>query len=212
MAKKLVIYGASNPCVLKILGAVNRAVPVWELVGFVDDTPEKAGQDFHGHRVLGSREIIPTLDPESTFFFNNVFGSMPARRQVAEVLKGFNCTLISLISPDVDTYFSWIGLDVAIEEKATMDVGVRIGDHGCVKRSASIGHETTAEEFVFIGPGATLCGRIAIGAGAYIGAGAVVRDGLVIGEDSTVGMGAVVVRDVPPGSTVLGNPARVVNR
>jgi len=71
-----------------------------------------------------------------------------------------------------------------------------------------VGHETTTEEFVFIGPGVTICGRVKIGAGAYIGAGSVVRNDLVIGEDSTVGLGAVVVTDVPPGVTVIGNPAR----
>lgn len=39
---------------------------------------------------------------------------------------------------------------------------------------------------------------------------AVILPGVRIGRDSIVGAGAVVARDVPPGSVVMGNPARTV--
>ncbi len=43
---------------------------------------------------------------------------------------------------------------------------------------------------------------------AAIGSGAVILAGLRIGARALVGAGAVVTRDVPPGTTVAGNPAR----
>jgi acetyltransferase-like isoleucine patch superfamily enzyme len=46
--------------------------------------------------------------------------------------------------------------------------------------------------------------------GARIGGGAVICPGVEIGEEAFVGAGAVVVRDVPPGVVVVGNPARIV--
>jgi carbonic anhydrase/acetyltransferase-like protein (isoleucine patch superfamily) len=46
--------------------------------------------------------------------------------------------------------------------------------------------------------------------GAWIGIGAVVLKGVWIGAGARVAAGAVVTRDVPPGATVEGNPARVV--
>lgn len=49
-----------------------------------------------------------------------------------------------------------------------------------------------------------------IGDRVRIGAGAIVLGPIDVGDDAVIGAGAVVVRDVPPGATVVGNPARVV--
>jgi 2,3,4,5-tetrahydropyridine-2-carboxylate N-succinyltransferase/tetrahydrodipicolinate N-acetyltransferase len=43
-----------------------------------------------------------------------------------------------------------------------------------------------------------------------IGANAVVIEGVRVGHDSVIGAGAVVIRDVPPNSVAVGNPARVI--
>ena len=48
--------------------------------------------------------------------------------------------------------------------------------------------------------------------GASIGSGATIMCGITIGEKAMVGAGAVVTRDVAPGETVVGVPARVVLR
>jgi UDP-2-acetamido-3-amino-2,3-dideoxy-glucuronate N-acetyltransferase len=45
-----------------------------------------------------------------------------------------------------------------------------------------------------------------------IGSGATILCGVRIGRGASVGAGAVVTRDVPPGGTVAGNPARVLAR
>jgi acetyltransferase-like isoleucine patch superfamily enzyme len=52
--------------------------------------------------------------------------------------------------------------------------------------------------------------RTVVRRGASIGTGAVVLGGIEIGARATVGAGAVVTRDVPPGATVAGNPARIL--
>ncbi len=49
---------------------------------------------------------------------------------------------------------------------------------------------------------------ISIGDDVWIGGGAVVLPGISIGDGAIVGAGAVVTRDVAPGATVVGNPAR----
>lgn len=49
---------------------------------------------------------------------------------------------------------------------------------------------------------------ITIGRNVWIGGGALILPGVRVGDDSVIGAGAVVTRDVPPGVTVAGNPAR----
>jgi sugar O-acyltransferase (sialic acid O-acetyltransferase NeuD family) len=208
MDKNLVVYGASNPCVLKILGAINRKEPTWNLIGFIDDTPGKSGQLFYGHPVLGDKDRIKILNLKETFFFNNVFGTMSNRKKVAQILEENGCQLVSLITPGTDLSFTKVGIDVAIEAQVAIDTDVVIGDHSCVKRSASLGHENVLDKFVFIGPGATVCGRVRIHEGAYIGAGSCILPELEVGRDSILGAGSIVTRNVPPGVTVFGNPAK----
>jgi putative colanic acid biosynthesis acetyltransferase WcaF len=51
---------------------------------------------------------------------------------------------------------------------------------------------------------------VEIGAGAFVGARAFVLPGVVVGAGAIVGAGAVVTRAVPAGTTVAGNPARII--
>lgn len=49
---------------------------------------------------------------------------------------------------------------------------------------------------------------IKIGRNVWIGGGAILLPGVNIGDDAVIGAGSVVTRDVAPGATVMGNPAR----
>jgi acetyltransferase EpsM len=88
----------------------------------------------------------------------------------------------------------------------------RVGTGTIVNRGALIGHHTTIGAHAFIGPGATVAGGVEIGDEAWIGIGSIVRDDRRIGAGATVGAGAVVVADVAAGVTVIGLPARPMER
>lgn len=53
-------------------------------------------------------------------------------------------------------------------------------------------------------------GPIRIEDDVFIGARAIVLKNVTIGRGAVIGAGAVVAKDVPPGSVVVGNPARIV--
>lgn len=49
---------------------------------------------------------------------------------------------------------------------------------------------------------------VTIGENVWIGGGAIILPGVTIGDDAIIGAGSIVTRDVRPGLTVFGNPAR----
>lgn len=99
----------------------------------------------------------------------------------------------------------------------TLTSNIRIGKHFHANLYSYVEHDCVIGDFVTFAPGVKCNGNIVIEDHAYIGAGAVIKQGssgmpLVIGRGSVIGMGAVVTKSVPPGTTVIGNPARALVR
>jgi len=93
----------------------------------------------------------------------------------------------------------------------------RIGDRVSIQTACHITRGVVIEDEVFIGPGViTLNDKLTGGAmrfpricrGAKVGGGSVILPGVTVGEHAVVGAGSVVTRDVDPGETRFGNPAR----
>jgi|GEM_PF-1489167 len=104
------------------------------------------------------------------------------------------------------------GKDLTVAPGCNFTTNVTIGSHVLVNIGCNISHDIIISDFVTISPGVNIAGKCHIGAGTFIGLGASIIDGIKVGENCIVGAGAVVVDDVPDGLTVVGVPARPLEK
>ena len=81
-----------------------------------------------------------------------------------------------------------------------------------VNTGAIVEHDCVIGDHVHMATGSRLCGAVHVANGAHIGAGSIVREGISIGAGAIVGAGALVVKDVEPGTVVVGVPARFLKQ
>ncbi|MDD4179323.1 MAG: serine O-acetyltransferase [Candidatus Margulisbacteria bacterium] len=90
-------------------------------------------------------------------------------------------------------------------------------DHGngtVIGATTVIGHDVTIYQGVTLGGTGKERGKRhpTIGNNVVIGAGAIVLGNITIGDNARIGAGAVVTKDVPPDTTVVGNPSWILKQ
>lgn len=180
---------------------------------FVDDGA--AGSTINGHKVLSFDEFASAGGERHVAL---AVADSRLRAKLAEKCAGEGIEFFSVWSKDaVRMDDVEIGEGALISPFVTLTSNIRIGAHFQANLYSYVEHDCVIGDFVTFAPRVACNGNIHIGDHAYIGTGAVIRQGrsgapLRIGEGAVVGMGAVVTKDVPPGATVVGVPARPIER
>lgn len=129
-------------------------------------------------------------------------------KRITLSLKYYN-NLVSVYSKNAYvSHFAKLGKGVFIGHHAHIGVLTFVNDFVVVNTSASIDHDCELQTGSFIGPNATLCGKVLIGEASFVGASAVVRDKITVSSNIIIGTGAVVVENLTEKGTYVGVPAR----
>ncbi len=211
---RIVIYGASGHALACRRNAThpNLKRPLCEVVAFVDDFDGGRGEMLDGLPVLNFEQWRDEM-PELPCII--AVGAPESRRRLAEKVKAAGGGFARIHDQDPRRFTMVTVGDGTIIATGTCEIGVsnRIGAHVHIYPLAYVAHDVVIEDFVTVAAGANISGHVVIREGAFIGAGGVIAHGsaakpLEIGARAVVGAGAVVMKSVPPGETVAGNPAR----
>lgn len=208
------VYGASGfgreimPLVKKQYAAV---YPDVRFV-FVDDNPES--------ETLNGYPIFTYIQFQSLMVMNKFVVLAIADSGIREKLAA-KCEEdeVGVLSVTADNVVVLDELD--IDEGAILchftqlTSNIRIGKHFHANIYSYVAHDCVIGDYVTFAPGVRCNGNIHIQDHAYIGTGAIIKQGtptkpLVIGKGAVIGMGAVVTKNVAPGVTVVGNPAKTL--
>jgi len=104
-----------------------------------------------------------------------------------------------------------VGKNFHMMEEVTIDVShcwhITIGDDVTLAPRVQIfAHDASTKKLL----GYTRIGKVGIGNRVFVGAGSIILPGVTIGNDVVVGAGSIVTHDVPGGTVVGGNPAKII--
>lgn len=211
------VFGAAG-CGRGVLPLVRQQLQAsqvgpYELV-LVDDAPPAAV--VNGHRVLTYAQWL--AEPAASRHLNIAIANSAIRQQLAQRAQAdgvlfFEARAANVVQLDEVA----MGPGAVLCPFVTLTSNIRIGQHFHANLYSYVEHDCVIGDFVTFAPGVMCNGNVHIEDHAYIGTGAVLKQGkpgqpLVIGQGAVVGMGAVVTKSVAPGTTVVGNPARVMER
>ena len=212
--RRLVVFGASNLlCDLFDCAGALGILPGKVVLNapFVERTRTRSLDEL-----LQSLPLPPAVIPLDAFHPAAdelyLLGTTARGREhlVSEVTSRFAIHFTTLVHPRaVVSGMARAGEGVFVGAGSVVAPGVVLGSHVFINRGVTIGHHTQVGDFSTLSPGVNVGGHVAVGRGVAIGMGACVLEELVIGDHATVGAASLVTKDVPPGQTALGSPARL---
>lgn len=211
MNKKLAIIGAGGHG--KVVADAARSMQVWKDITFFDDMMpfnEIIIADIRNSGTIS--DLTETCSPKQ-YDVVVAIGCNKIRKDYIEKFLTLGFSLPNIIhSTAYISLLAQIGDGNVFFAKAVVNPGCIIGNGCIVNTSTSIDHDCVLEDFVHISPGAHLAGGTCVGLGSWVGIGACTKQQVHIGRNVIIGAGAVVINDVGSDCTVVGNPAKKLEK
>lgn len=206
----IIFLGAANPETGRMIKAVERGQPNFNVLGFIDNDRKKKGISFLGYPVFGGFEVLDEVMKDEVYFVNLITGSTKTRYETSRYMAQKGCKFTNFVHPSVDLTMTTMGVGNYIQEGVVIQASAQIGNNSSIHMGTLVAHEVTIGDSVFIAHACSISGCVEIDDGVFVGTNATIIPRLQIGKWATIGAGAVVIDDVPDYATVVGNPARVV--
>lgn len=204
------IYGASGhgKVIADILEAEEK-----KIIGFIDDDPAKAGNEFYEYPVISYKELLKTKKSENIRLILGIGDNLSRKKLLVKVLDDRIVQLGTAVHPtSVIAKSVKIGLGTVVMAGGVINCDSSIGENAIINTAASIDHDCQIGELVHVSPGSRLGGGVIVGSMSWIGIGASIINNCRIGNNVIVGMGSVVIKDIPDCCVVAGNPARYIRK
>jgi sugar O-acyltransferase (sialic acid O-acetyltransferase NeuD family) len=182
----------------------------FEVIGFLDDNPDKVGQILYGHRVLGPIADIRNYENKGTAIAIGI-ANPKIKKSIVNSLLTSNFTFPSFISKH-----AWLSKQVTVGQGVILYPGVSInyetliGDFVIMNMNCAIGHNCTITDYSTLAPGVNLAGFTFIEESVDIGIGVCTRQNVRIGNNSKVGGQTMIIYDIQSDSVVIGVPGKPV--
>lgn len=211
------IYGASG-CGRSLMPVARQQlqrIGVSAEIYFIDDSLQEQ-QVVNGHIAL-NYQSFRNLNAAQKFVLIAIANSQ-IREKLANQLTSDGLQLWTIQADNVVIMDNiQMAEGAALSPFVSITSNIKIGKCFHANLYSYVEHDCVIGDYVTFAPGVKCNGNIHIEDHAYIGTGAVIKQGtpdkpLVIGKGAVVGMGAVVTKSVPAGVTVVGNPARILEK
>jgi len=211
MSDKLMIYGAGGAGrELAFALSLQKEATLWDVLGFVDDTPELQGQVINDLPILRNFEWLKKRSGNIAVCI--VDKPKVKRNLVAKIKQITNINFPRIVSPYslVSTFIDWGEGCIVAQPFNHITTNIKIGNFVWINSYTGIGHDTIIGDYTTIFSSINIGGGVEIGADCVIGSGSVINPHIKIGDGSIIGGGSVVVKNIPAGVVAAGCPAKVI--
>ncbi|MEM5384665.1 acetyltransferase [Paraburkholderia phymatum] len=209
MRKRLVIIGAGGLGRI-VYDVLSNDIPMLdevELAGFLDTRADLEMPEGLDCPVLGSPLEYQVRDGD---IFIPAVGDPTWRKKLVAPLLEQGAEFFSYTRRASVAGRAQIGHGTFLTPGAVVSTDCRIGAFGYIDTYTILGHDVEIGEHCMVGAMTFIAGGVQVGNGVAIHPRTTIAKGVKIGDGATIGIGSVVVKDVPPGVTVFGNPARTI--
>lgn len=181
----------------------------FQIKGFIDDDLNSL-DGFKGYPpVLGTINEYE-IKPDDVFVCS--IGNVRTKKTLCEQLKNRGAEFISLIHKTaIIRQNSVLGKGTIVADYASVGADCNIGECSLIQSFSIVAHDCIIGDYVRIDTHAVCVGGVILEDLVTIHTGAVVSHKVVVHEGATVAATSFVIKKVKSGTTVWGNPAKILN-